>query len=406
MPVSFGSISTSGASDAFSSSCGVTVPTGLAAGDILVYILERWESTNPAITWPTGFVQIGTGLVSGSTKLTWAWKRADGTESGTLTASWTGSQWRIGHIVRISGAVATGDPFETLNTATGTGTATPTTTVTLAELSLLIHAVASENGTTQTTVPTNFTNAAAGNVLRTNYWYPGSTGSKSASGGVLAASTLQLVALMAIKPAAAAGGITLGRAQTTETASALSRTKSLTVARTTEADTGRPVSRQKAVTVGRASETEAAIGLARSKSVSLNRTTEADSARVVGRAKQVALVRAAETDSATGLSRSKSLGLNLASTNMSAQTLSRRKSVTIGSLLELDSAFPLGIGKPPVVLGRAVEVDTAFPLGLGLQVDLDVTAGPISALWTAGRAMIRWECENATTEWRSGGART
>lgn len=169
----------------------------------MIFALEQWESANPAtITWPTGtgtWTQVGNQVV-GSTKLKWAWCRALGTESGTWTASWTGSQWRLGHVIKITGALASGDPIEVVNTASGTGTATPSTSVTVAELDTLIHLVASENGTTQTAVPTGFTNAAAGNVLRTNYQNLASTGVKTASGGTLAASTLQLVSLIAIKP--------------------------------------------------------------------------------------------------------------------------------------------------------------------------------------------------------------
>ncbi|RSN65404.1 hypothetical protein DMH01_03235 [Amycolatopsis sp. WAC 04182] len=212
MPVSFGAVAVSGASDSLSTTCPIAV-AGLgtiAAGDILVFAIEMWESATSPVTWPTGtgtWTQI-VDLVSGSTKLRAAWCRALGTETGSLTASWTGSQWRLGHLIRIPGALAAGDPVEVLNTATGTGTSVPSTSVTIATLALLLHLGSSENGTSQTTPPTSFTNAANGNVLRTNHRYPGATGTYTASGGVLAASSLQHAVLIAIKPAAGAGDST------------------------------------------------------------------------------------------------------------------------------------------------------------------------------------------------------
>ena len=220
-----------------------------------------------------------------------------------------------------------------------------------------------------------------------------------------------------------ASGVTLVAASETDTATALGRTKSLTLGRATETDTGQALTRKKQTQVGRASETDTANGLARSKSVSLNRSaetataqgvtrtkaaslgraSEVETAAVLGRVKAALLGRAAETDTSSGLSRAKSLGLIRASTTMSAQSLSRRKSVTIGSVLESDLATSLGSLKPPVVLGRAVETDTAQVVVTGLQVDLEVEPGPIQALWTAGPAMLRWECDNSSLAWWSGG---
>jgi hypothetical protein len=260
-------------------------------------------------------------------------------------------------------------------------------------------------------------------------------------------------------------GNALGRASETDTAAALGRQKIVVLGRAIETDTGRAVTRQKLVAVGRASGTGSAIGLARSKSVSLNRSTEVDIAQVVTRSKstgvgrateadantvlgrtkatnlprvqevdnatllarvkavllqrasevdsssavtlgrQTALGRAVETDTATLLSRGKSVALGLASTTSTAGSLSRLKSVTIGSVLGSNSAFPLSTSKAPVVLGRAVEVDGAVAVTTGLQVNLDVEPGPVRALWAAGPAMLRWECDNTSTEWWSGGAR-
>ncbi|MFC3454004.1 hypothetical protein [Amycolatopsis speibonae] len=181
------------------STINVPVPTGAAAGHVAVQGIERWESTNPAITWASGFTQI-VSLVSGSSKLNIAWKRLTAADTGNYTSSWTGSQWSLGHCILISGALSSGDPIEASNTATSaSGTSVPTTSVTTATLAFLTHFVSNENSAT-TTPPTSFTEVQDSNYLHTNYWIPGSTGSLSASGSTLSASTLSLAALIAVKP--------------------------------------------------------------------------------------------------------------------------------------------------------------------------------------------------------------
>ena len=101
----------------------------------------------------------------------------------------------------MTGAKTTGDPIgANTNTATGTGTGTPTTSLTVGFIPGLVHFVANENSALQTTPPTSFTEVQDSNYLHTNYRLPGTSGSFSAPSGVLAASTLQLVVLIAIEP--------------------------------------------------------------------------------------------------------------------------------------------------------------------------------------------------------------
>jgi hypothetical protein len=203
MPVSYRSSSASGTSDSFGSSCTVPVPSGAASGDVALLAIEQWESGNPAVTWPADFVEI-INLVSGSQKLKVARKRLSGADSGNYVPTWTGSQWNLGHCILISGALASGEPIETSNTASGTGTGTPSTSVTTATDAFLGHFVANENSATATP-PTSFTEVQDGNYLHASYRIPGTTGAFTASGGTLSASTLALVALVAVKPEPAAG---------------------------------------------------------------------------------------------------------------------------------------------------------------------------------------------------------
>lgn len=199
MAVGYRSSSSSGASDSFAASRNVPVPTGAAAGDIAILVLEQWESANPTVTWPTGFTQC-VNMVSGSQKLKAAWKRLTGADTGNYTITWTGSQWNQGQCILITGAVTTGDPIgANVNTASGSTSTVPTTTLTVADAAGFVHLVANENSATKTP-PTSFTEVQDANYLSINYRMPGAAGTYSASGGTLSAATLALAALLAISP--------------------------------------------------------------------------------------------------------------------------------------------------------------------------------------------------------------
>jgi len=205
--VGYRSSSSTGASDAFVTSIDIPVPSGAASGDIAVLSMEQWESTNPTVTWPSGFTEF-VNTVSGSQKIKAAWKRLTGSDTGNYTATWTGSQWSLGHCVLITGGAASGNPIDASNVATSaSGTTVPTASVTATAADFLLHVVANENSAT-TTPPTSFTEVQDSNYLHNNYRIPGASGSYSATGGTLSASTLSLAALIAVLPDAGASAIT------------------------------------------------------------------------------------------------------------------------------------------------------------------------------------------------------
>lgn len=204
------STSQSGASDSFGSSCTIPPPAGNVSGDIIVLLLEQWESGNPTVTWPSGFQASQLfEIVSGSQKFKGNWKRLTATESGNFVPSWTGSQWNMGHAICIQDALASGDPIDDVDTNTSTNSNEATITNTLTTVALQIHAIAKENAQLQSTTPTGFTEQRDGDYITTNTRVAPGSGSQSASGGVLAGSTLQLGVLIGIKPAAGGGATDL-----------------------------------------------------------------------------------------------------------------------------------------------------------------------------------------------------
>lgn len=244
MPVAYRSSSASGSSDSQGTSKATNVPAGAAAGDIALLAIEMWwdSGTDPTVTWPAGFTQIVNITLTGSgpARLKVAWKRLTAADTGSYTMSWTGTQWNMAHCILLSGGLASGDPVDVgPNTATSaSGTTVPTTTVVTTAADFLVHFVSNENTATKTPA-TGFTEVQDGDYLETSYWIPGSSGSKSAAGATLSTSTLNLSALIAIKPDAGGGAIDLVPAAVAQTQTsdspALTQAHSLVVAGVTQA---------------------------------------------------------------------------------------------------------------------------------------------------------------------------
>ena len=203
--VAYRSSSTSGTTDGFVASVAVPVPAGSAANDIALVAMEQWTGgglTNPTVTAPAGFTSLFTQTQGDQHLKVW-WKRLTSSESGSWTFTWSGQIWTMAQAILMSGGKKTGDPIGTAfnHASVASGTATPTTTVTGLNFEpFLANLIANENAATQTTVPTGFTEVQDADYLKINYRVPGTTGTFSASGGVLSVDTVQVSGLVAIAP--------------------------------------------------------------------------------------------------------------------------------------------------------------------------------------------------------------
>lgn len=198
MAVALVSSSTSGATDTNSATVTTPVPAGTAAGHIALLGIELWGG-GAVITWPAGFTEIATAT-SGSQTLKVAWKRLTAADTGNYVATLSAVQWQLGHCLLISGGLASGDPIEASNTAVATSTAVPSTSVTTATQPFLAHMVATEQAVTSLP-PTSYTEAQDATTLHTNYLIPAATGSHTAAGGTVSASSVIVAALVAVMPA-------------------------------------------------------------------------------------------------------------------------------------------------------------------------------------------------------------
>lgn len=180
----------------------VTLPTGIVAGDIVLIAL--YKENTAAITPPAGYTQKAQTATTAVQQHTLFWHRASGSESGTVTFSWTGSAWRAATADRISGCASSGDPWDSAPATALSNTAVSTSpAVSLAATStdtLLYFSATNFNGGNAYTPPTGFTERADIDVISSNTKANapgGSTGSVTSAMGVSGASTAILGALMA-----------------------------------------------------------------------------------------------------------------------------------------------------------------------------------------------------------------
>jgi hypothetical protein len=205
----YGSSSTTATTDAYVSTLAIPLPSGSAAGELVAIGVVRWEASNPAFSNISGSTSAGAQAVNGNEKLAVFWKRlvAGDISAGTLTFAWTGSQYSGGQIVRVTAAVASGDPVGTYYvTATANSATVPTTSFSTSTIpTLAVHFVSHEDSRTHT-APTGvgtWTEVQDGSYLATNYRVPSATGTLTASGGALTGgASLMCAAMVAFEPVA------------------------------------------------------------------------------------------------------------------------------------------------------------------------------------------------------------
>jgi hypothetical protein len=134
-----------------------TKPVGLAVGDLL--IAAFYTDATGTVTMPSGFTNRFNVNPSGAMHLRVDWKVADSGDvaATNFTWSWTGSVWRVGCLLRVTGA-ATTTPFENDTSAqnttsvAGTNSSLPnaalTGAATVDDLVLLITSITNNNSPT------------------------------------------------------------------------------------------------------------------------------------------------------------------------------------------------------------------------------------------------------------------
>lgn len=186
--------STTTGNTALASTRAVPVPTGggaLAANDVVVVRLSRWESINPAVTLPAGTWISRTQLVNGSAKLNTYLKRLTGSDTGTYTFSWTGSMWTTGQAMAYRGVSSTADLSTIpLHQLTASGTAWPALTLSSIGAGALDWHGYSENGGTHVSPTTPAFTQVENNDSDASAYAVVAAGSYTTSGGSSVSSSL------------------------------------------------------------------------------------------------------------------------------------------------------------------------------------------------------------------------
>lgn len=164
-PPVFGAVGT-GLTGAGSTTANVPVPSGVASGHIIV--VAFYVETTQTVTAPSGFTQCANSpaVVTGASAhdLRVFWKRATGADSGTYAFTIAaGVAWRVAIAMRVTGCIATGDPWDVttsaIKTANTTG-ATPAVSVTTTGANRLLVWIASSFVTNTCTPPSGMTERA------------------------------------------------------------------------------------------------------------------------------------------------------------------------------------------------------------------------------------------------------
>lgn len=115
--------------DGYGNTADLAVPLGVEADDILIAVV--YKENNAIVTPAAGFAEIPPVVFTTGSQDQYVhlfWKRATTTDSGTYSFSWSGSPWRTGAVIRISGCKTTGAPFEPVQPSSYAARSTPSIT--------------------------------------------------------------------------------------------------------------------------------------------------------------------------------------------------------------------------------------------------------------------------------------
>lgn len=176
-----------------SASASTVVPTGVAAGDIIILLISV-DNEPTTFTWPSGFTQLDSQINTGDGQTdAIAWKRTTGADTGSYAVTISVStDWALTALAW-SGRDASNPPVNATahvdNTTSSTISSNAVTALTGDDLAYLAGLDTSSSGTLTWTVPTGFTseqNAVQGNFCNTQAATKDNVaaGSTSASGSV------------------------------------------------------------------------------------------------------------------------------------------------------------------------------------------------------------------------------
>lgn len=181
-----------------------SVPSGAAAGDVMVAFLSRWVSGGPSapVITPAGFTHVGQyPSGNGNAAIDVFWKRLTEADSGNYVFAWGENMWSSVEIACVTGAISTGDPIAGIDAWAGNaGTFGATSVTTDAAPVLLWNSYNDEPAQGGHTPPSGFTEAADYDCGSLAWRVPGTAGTHTATGGSVATSGPATAVLVAVLP--------------------------------------------------------------------------------------------------------------------------------------------------------------------------------------------------------------
>lgn len=392
MAVALVDTTTSGTTDAQTDNRTVPVPAGATSAHVAVIDLEIWldTSTDPTISWPTGFDQIGyvESATDGFTRLYRAISTNPtvGQSGGNYAMSWSGSYWNQAQCSLWSGVDQT-TPQDVATASAVTASNRNHTAASLTTVNAgcgMLYGTANENNATAT-APTGYTQQETANYLKTYTKIATSAGTESITAGAnpWSTATVKVGLLTALRPASSGTAMNLSSAAGSGAAQALSSSKAAGLGSAAGSGAAQALTSSKALALDAAAGTGAPQPMSFSKGLALGVATGAGAPAGIGADKSLTLAQAAGAGAAQALTPGKSLGLQNAAGSGAAQAagFTAAGSMALGTAAGTGVPQPMAFGKnlalSPAAGSGAVQ---AVALAKTLELAAATGAGTVQAL--------------------------
>lgn len=407
MVAAFRAATSTGTGDAADTGKSCAVPAGAAIDDIALLFIEAWwdTATDPVVTWPTGFSQIGyvESATDGFQRLIVGLKELTAADTGNYTYSLQQTYWNQAQCHLWSGI----DLTTNLDVAIATAVTPANTTMPALNLTTvtdgcgMVHVVANENAASGT-APTGYTERTEANYLRTNTKVAGTAGSETPSGGSISVSTVKLGMLIALRPASSGTAMNLSAAAGSGTAQALAVSKAVTLGQASGAGAPQAMTFSKALPLGTAAGSGTPQGIASSKSLTLGTAAGSGTAQGLGPTKALGLENATGSGAPQAMTLTPEPGegqmpLGTATGTGAPQAMTFSKALALSPATGSGAVQAVALAKP-LDLAAATGVGTPQALSNGKGLQLGVASGA-----GAAQAMELGGAYTAPSEWTISG---
>lgn len=198
-------VATTGATNSGGGTVTLAAPASISDGDLLIAVIAQ-QSGGSAAPGLSGWT-VKDRYDNGDVILNWLWKRA-ASESGSYAFVSADAGYQTGCVLRITGAIASGDPFDVVGTgATGTSsTATANSVTTTVAETRLLWLAGFFLGATEVSSPPAGMSGTQGEAFYIGNREQTTAAATGTAAGTLNGSDIWSAWMAAIKPPAGGGG--------------------------------------------------------------------------------------------------------------------------------------------------------------------------------------------------------